>query len=91
MELWIRSQDKTTLKKTNVLDLYTPAEANAENYCILSEGWELGQYKTKERALEVLDEIQTSLLFSETELLDMTGKVENNIRTNNIVYTMPRE
>lgn len=60
MELWIRSQDKEVL--TRVVDIWKDADKNeiwskssfATKNC-------LGIYKTKERALEVLDEIQTIL------------------------------
>lgn len=60
MELWIRSQDKEVL--TRVIDIWKDADKNeiwskssfATKNC-------LGIYKTKERALEVLDEIQDIL------------------------------
>ena len=60
MELWIRSQDKDILVKVDSLliddnnnDIYTQCwvGVNLETYT-------LGKYKTKERALEILDEIQ---------------------------------
>jgi len=54
MELWIRSQNKKILLKVNELKIEI-------NMIIAFDGNEyqyLGAYKTKERALEVLDEIQ---------------------------------
>ena len=56
MELWIRSQDRTTLIKTDRLDI----DYSSGLYSIKSDGFGtlLANYKTKERALEVLDEIQ---------------------------------
>jgi hypothetical protein len=64
MELWIRSQDKEALRKINC-SLYLKRDlsdyAEGEVYFIVSSGDKLGEYKTKERALEVLDEIQKIL------------------------------
>ena len=64
MELWIRSQDRESLRKINT-GLYL--KQGLSNYAegdvifIVSGGDELGEYKTKERALEVLGEIQSKL------------------------------
>lgn len=66
MELWIRSQDKEVL--TSVVDIWKDADKNeiwskssfATKNC-------LGIYKTKERALEVLDEIQNYILLPNTD------------------------
>lgn len=88
MELWIRSQDKTTLKQVNVIDIYTPAESSCVNYTIISEGWELGQYKTKKRALEVLDEIHQKLIDLQT--LEIAPDFRNT-RNMDCVYEMPKE
>ena len=69
MELWIRSQNKEYLVDAREL-------AYAENFaipCVLAfvrnTSKILGRYQTKERALEVLDEIQEHLnrLLSEPE------------------------
>lgn len=57
MDLWVRSQDKRLLQKVNNIFL----EANYENKRISTydgDNVELGEYETKERALEVLDEIE---------------------------------
>lgn len=76
MELWIRSQDKTTLINTRRIDV------DDNNIIVWDEGRYaseiyLGIYKTKERALEVLDEIQDLL---------QNAYVGN---VNRIVYQMP--
>lgn len=60
MELWIRSQDKRILQKVDNIFL----DANYENKRISTydgDNVELGTYKTKERAIEILDEIQNIL------------------------------
>ena len=78
MELWIRSQDKTTLINTRRIDV------DDNNIIVWDEGRYaseiyLGIYKTKERALEVLDEIQDLL---------QNAYVGN---VNRIVYQMPEK
>ena len=59
MELWIRSQDKEELMKVDYL--YIPISRTGEHFGIYTKvdvrDELLGLYKTKERALEVLDEI----------------------------------
>ncbi|MDD7754021.1 MAG: hypothetical protein PUJ51_05885 [Clostridiales bacterium] len=60
MNLWVRSQDKRILQKVDNIFL----DANYENKRISTydgDSVELGTYKTKERAIEVLDEIQMLL------------------------------
>ena len=68
MELWIRSQDKMNLVKVRQISVnYQDNKQIIANY--MPELYEnsgeyyelLGTYKTKERALEVLDEIQNIL------------------------------
>ena len=74
MDLWIRSQDKMNLVKIRQRSLnyqnnkqiianYIPElyENSGEYYEIL------GTYKTKERTLEVLDEIQNYILLPNTD------------------------
>jgi hypothetical protein len=89
MELWIRSQDKRILIKVYNVFL----NANYDNKRISTYDGDsnttLGEYKTKERALEVLDEIQ------EAELGNFHYKCPSNIKVSNnedtIVYQMPTE
>lgn len=78
MNLWVRSQDKRILQKVDNIFL----DANYENKRISTydgDNVELGTYKTKERALEVLDEIQDLL---------QNAYIGNS---NRIVYEMPKE
>ena len=58
MELWVRSQDKKRL--ISVTNLYIPISRNGEDFSIYTfdTDVELGIYKTEERAIEILDEIQ---------------------------------
>ena len=89
MELWIRSQDKRILIKVYNVFL----NANYDNKRISTYDGDsnttLGEYKTKERALEVLDEIQ------EAELGNFHYKCPSNVKVSNnedtIIYQMPAE
>lgn len=77
MELWVRSQDKRILQKVDNIFL----DANYENKRISTyygESIELGTYKTKERAIEVLDEIQNYILLPNTD-------------NSAYIYEMPKE
>lgn len=76
MELWIRSQDRTTLIKCG--EIYI-ADITS-NYLIREVGSShtLGAYKTIDKALEVLDEIQI-------EISKFLGTAAE------IVYEMPEE
>ncbi len=59
MELWIRSQDGKTLMKVDRLDI----DYSSGLYSIKSNGFStlLANYKSEERAIEVLNEIQNIL------------------------------
>ena len=83
MELWIRSQDKMLLRKPEQLGI-----SEGDDFWYIAENLtvEYGRYKTKERALEVLDEIQQSLLDND---IPYTGAVISF--NNKIVYVMPEE
>ena len=68
MELWIRSQDKMNLVKVNQINInYQNNNQIIANYIpdfvgTQGEYYEyLGTYKSKERAIEILDEIQSLL------------------------------
>ena len=95
MELWIRSQDRESLIKVDNIRIKheyeqkkveynsgkTTAYINGEyrkSYIYTDSEW-LGEYKTKERALEVLDEIQ-----------DLINDIADNIMVG-CIYEMPKE
>lgn len=71
MELWIRSQDKKRLIKTSILELstYEPIKlilteediGKGDCKIFANEHIYIGTYKSKERALEVLDEIANAI------------------------------
>lgn len=98
MNLYIRSQFKEMLFKVNN-NLIIKYNNNNENgmYFIECDGYKIAMYKTRERALEVLDEIQEKLsLYSnarvrgehqELLLKLMAFMISEQI----IVYEMPKE
>ena len=66
MKLRIRSQDKTQLIEVEYLQLY---ETNNETLVMAIHGENmvrLGNYKSKERALEILDEIDEKITLINT-------------------------
>lgn len=98
MELWIRSQDKEALRKINC-SLYLKRDlsdyAEGEVYFIVSSGDKLGEYKTKERALEVLDTIEYILSYNQRKTTKYSytnsGRLEESSLFEYIVYRMPEE
>lgn len=99
MDLWIRSQDRMNLVKVNQINInYLNSKQIIANYIpdfvgTQGEYYEtLGDYESKERALEVLDEIQNMLkpkLLVKINEFD-EQEVHEKIRTN-IFYEMPEE
>ena len=76
MELWIRSQDKECIMKINRVDY----DFSNGEHRIMVNGYEtlVGHYETKQRALEVLDEIQ----------IELSNYVGTTVQ---VVYEMPQE
>ncbi len=58
MELWVRSQDRENLVRPNYINI---GGNKTDKYVIWGHNVLLGKYKSKKRALEVLDEIQSLL------------------------------
>lgn len=85
MNLWVRSQDKRILQKVDNIFL----DANYENKRISTydgDNVELGTYKTKERAIEVLDEINKLLI---PKPIISTYNVEQAELLNGTVFIKP--
>ena len=85
MELWIRSQDKTILTKINE-DIYIYDNLDKTS-TIRTDKWQLGTYKTKERALEVLDEISENMRLSFVYYDEFKGTLPKPC----VIYQMPEE
>lgn len=92
MELWIRSQSKETLVKVNEAYIdETTIKANYKGYYGGCDYRILGEYKTEERALEVLDDIE-SLLWGNSRIKGLVKSM--GIRSENtklLIYEMPKE
>ena len=105
MELWIRNQEKDILIKVDNLELDDERNDIYTHNCIdnMQMTYTLGRYKSKERALEVLDEIQN--IISGKTILKSFDNVTSNFndkviikpcevkieQLNTYVYQMPQE
>ena len=103
MNLWVRNQDKTILQKVDNL-LITDGNNAGGTFNIYTNSLPaqnvLGRYKTKERALEVLDEIQERIMLintiniaKDTDSLIACKNVltEEKIKRLNYPYQMPEK
>lgn len=83
-KLWIRSQDKHILAKYNrfAVSQVTPnTQAQVMGFIGNDFGYEtLGRYETKERALEVLDEIQNLLFNKEIKIESLEVQQEKEYK-----------
>lgn len=92
MDLWVRSQGKMELKCNPNLVI----EDFGQNYCITDRyAWDrsiiLGKYKSKERALEVLDEISNFIMNDCQEYITTNENEEEICCCYRNVYVMPEE
>ncbi|MCI6191207.1 MAG: hypothetical protein MR691_14980 [Clostridium sp.] len=88
MELWVRSQDKTTLMKVDRLDI----DYSSGLYSIKSDGFGtlLANYKSEERAMQVLDEIQQHIeKQGENYLLSDENGIITGQKYYGYIYQMP--
>ena len=79
MELWIRTQDKETILKTDRLDY----DFSDGHHRIMANTFEtlIAEYKTKKRALEVLDEINEIKWYKYMANLDWNSFVRSIYET----------
>ena len=96
MELWIRSQDKELLVLAKGFELQNPSyNGGCQIFAVWQNNYQcVGNYKSKERALEVLDELQKRLVGSKKGLITTQNQkgiefipFENQV----IIYEMPKE
>lgn len=88
MELWIRSQNKEQLAN---IKGFIIVEDEIRGFNITNDYYELGKYKSKKRALEVLNEIQKLLTLNANSQYGMVGKTSVNYDFTMRVYEMPKE
>ena len=93
MELWIRSQDKEKLCKAHDLCVRENQNENNETNYVIQDIYTMETYKTKERAMQILDEIQE--LFIKKDIvkseLNIDGLTMVSMPITCIVYEMPNE
>ena len=93
MELWIRSQDKTELVKIEEICINIDEDGFVGIWSYGSNKhlkYYLGNYKTKERALHILDEIHQLLIDLQT--LEIEPSAYKTINRNiSCVYEMPEK
>ena len=99
MELWIRSQDRESLVKVdnlyvsvgNYICYYVEKGKEIPNTYYRPSG-ELGRYASKERALEVLDEIQNKMLNGVfAKKINGLGEELDLIPKPILIYNMPEK
>lgn len=78
MDLWIRSQDKELLVKSKGFEFQKTYDGKYQIFAVWQTNYQMvGIYKNKERAIEVLDEIQKY--------------INSDVAFNLNVYQMPKE
>lgn len=92
MNLWVRSQDKECL--TNISNIQYVYKNNMHGLGTYYDNLKiLGEYKTKERALEVLDEIQykiKNMYILENCKLPKDSCIEQSLAMDDFnIYQMP--
>ena len=101
--MWVRTQDKEILMKVDNINLGIDVDTKKPNRLFtfvdgVTTSFTLGKYKSKERALEVLDEIQAYLENNYLAINDMPQHNNNPwidyypryiTRTTKTVYQMP--
>ena len=104
MELWVRSQDKERLVKVDKIELYENKDKTDDEYkkCAIYEYTDnerqylLGIYKSKERALEVLDEIQKRIEVPKYNMTEEYEKIDLFLKATILnqmtkIYEMPKD
>ena len=95
MNLWLRNQDKTILQKVDNL-LISDGDNAGRTFNIYTNTLPaqnvLGRYKTKERAIEVLDEIQDKMLNGAfAKKINGLGEELDLIPNPILIYNMPEK
>lgn len=89
MDLWIRSQDKELLVKVKEIEL---GEYD-DYYCLVVNNLQnIGNYKTKERALEIIDEIHCNIEnIGQSYIKSNENGIPDEFICYGKVYEMPKE
>ena len=96
MELWVRSQERDKLEVCNNLSIQPIIQSNKKHstWGIISNFGCIGEYETRDRCLEIIDEIQSLISFDKgvCSFTDKGGcKVVYEDEVHSVIYTMPKE
>ena len=100
MSVWVRSQDKEFLMKVDNINLGIKVDTKEPNRLFtfvdgVTTSFTLGKYKSKERTLEVLDEIDSKIMMNKViEIYSNLGDLTFANRANYTytpIYRMPNE
>ena len=94
MSIWVRSQDKEILMKVDNINLGINVDTKEPNRLFtfvdgVTTSFTLGKYKSKERALEVLDEVEKKI-----NLINLGhdfGSPMIDLKNPTYIYQMPNE
>ena len=94
--MWIRSQSKYTVINTNAIRICADDRDDCGDYliCGYQDGYdhELGVYSSFEKALKVLDEIQTSIMTEHQFRIDELNCTRNYFgKEYKEIYQMPKD
>ena len=93
MDLWIRSQNKMRIAKVKDVSILTFDDVfSIHGYISDNTHFWLATYKTKERALEVLDEIQIHIeKQGQTIVITNEKGIADGLKYYGKTYVMPKE
>ena len=94
MEVWVRSQDKRSfmiIEHISAEEIIVP-NSRKTRWCVTANFGCIGEYQTKERCLEIIDEIQSLFGYALLGSVSADGSVKNEYRQRDTaVYEMPKE
>lgn len=96
MEVWVRSQDKRSFMKIEHISAEEIIVPNSRKtiWCVTANFGCIGEYPTKERCLEIIDEIQSFISFDKnvcTFTESGGGSFVYEDKVSCVIYTMPQE
>ena len=94
MEVWVRSQDRCALQECRHLSVQEVVEPNKKRteWAVVADFAVVGEYETKERCLEIIDEIQGLFGYTLLASVSADGSIKNEYhQRKTAVYEMPKE
>lgn len=89
--MWVRSQDKLDLINCNAFYIEKTCSSNEWNVCERDRYEMVGKYSSKEKALKVMDMVQSFIeALAKVEITsNMIVRDNNNKIINNMIFQMP--